>query len=299
MATLRLDYLGDWYCEKLRKAHKPPKVFRPLDTRHHASQQWLAQNGLYLLYHPNQHCRDALRILKTPRAKEFVEAMLVSSAPRSPICREVARFTDKVISLEALELYEEFFWRIDLLTSTELRALLYRRAEIDGGNGDPEIAAQATFIKRASGVDPVRHAAQLPYGAVSALTTQMRMGTMPRNVGLVQLLGMIEQTSALKCFETLHTGYGLDGAIQAKEYMAIVKMAHEVAETLHNPDKKLYDQLNAISLETRDDHQPTLQELSGGEHTTDLGPPTNPMMADGEDEDTEGDLDDPLTEPTA
>jgi hypothetical protein len=106
----------------------------------------------------------------------------------------------------------------------------------------------------------------------------MRLGVTPRNINLASILDMIQQTAAIKSFETLHYGSGPTAPLDAKTYLDIARIALETKDLLNDPDQRMYERLSAVALRTEDKPSITLRELTGGQHTVDLGPRSDPTV---------------------
>lgn len=271
-----LDDLGAWYLDEIRAEDKTPRSFRPYDKRHQSSQRWLLQTGLYELYHPERDMKEAQRLLSIPRAKEFVEAMLAANAPLEAVQESLPRYTHSPTTVAALERYRYFFWNIELLNSVQLRALLHLRLERLANHMDPQVAAQAGPMKKASHTDPVRFAANLPFNPMSAVAAQMRLGVTARNIQIGKVLDAIQQAAAIKAYETLHFSSGPMAAMDAKTYLDMVRTAIEARDLLNDPDQRVYERLQLVALETEKRPSLTMHELTGGNHTTDFGPRSDP-----------------------
>ena len=81
---LELDYLGDWYLDKLRSRLHPPVPFFPGNKRHLASQRFLVGERLTAFFHEIKSFRRACELVERPRLRELAEVMLLAGAPSSP-----------------------------------------------------------------------------------------------------------------------------------------------------------------------------------------------------------------------
>jgi len=120
---VQLDYIGDWYVDKLRGELRPPNPFYPFDRRHKLSRRFLLTNGLIWIFHPDPPGLKAFKILEKPRVKEFVESMVTVGAPSVAIAASVTRTRNFPCDARTIDRYNDFFWNVELVDSTELRAV--------------------------------------------------------------------------------------------------------------------------------------------------------------------------------
>lgn len=269
-----VDSLGDRYIDDLRARHVPRAPFRPNDALHTTSQRFLIRERIRLLYHPDKDMLITNKILSTPRAKEFVEAMILSHAPLLEIAAAVQRYRQVYCTEAAIVHYKHFYWNIDLLDSTQMRTLMHYRVQMTGStleNATKEDRALHEAAKRASYMDPRRLAADLPHSPVTALMAQMRMGAMP---GKIQLAESVETVRAMAIMRSAEaTLYGsVKDSIAAKNFSDVARNMTEMLESIVKPDENLREQLHAIALSTDNVPIPSIHQLSAGKHTAELQP---------------------------
>lgn len=273
-ADAGLDSLGTTYLQDLRDRCVAPKPFYPNNALHVRSHRFLIKEGIRSLYHPDENTRIALRVLRTPRAKEFVEAMILSHAPLLEIAAAVVKYRGIYCTGPALEQYKKYFWNVDLLDSTQMRTLMHYRVEVSGDKGEnatKEDRALHAAAKKASYMDPRRLAADLPYSPVTALMSQMRMGAMPGKLELAQSVELVQAMAVLRAAEA--TLYGsLQDSITAKNFSDVARNMTEMLESIVKPDENLREQLHAIALRTDTAPIPSIHQLSSGAHTAELQP---------------------------
>jgi len=273
-ADAGLDSLGTTYLQDLRDRCVAPKPFYPNNALHIRSHRFLIKEGIRSLYHPDDNTRIALRVLRNPRAKEFVEAMILSHAPLLEIASAVVRYRGMHCTGPALEQYKKYFWNVDLLDSTQMRTLMHYRVEVSGATGEnasKEDRALNAAAKKASYMDPRRLAADLPYSPVTALMSQMRMGAMPGKLELAQSVELVQAMAVLRAAEA--TLYGsLKDSITAKNFSDVARNMTEMLESIVKPDENLREQLHAIALRTDTAPIPSIHQLSSGAHTAELQP---------------------------
>lgn len=267
----QLDYVGDWYVDKLREQLSPPTPFRPFDKTHRPSKRYLLSTGLTWIFHPDAEGKRAFQILELPRIKEFVEAMLTSNAPFEPIAAELTQRRNFACTPLAVQRYREFFWNMDLVDSTELRALLQFRVDQLAAHSDPQVQAQQSAVKKAFWNDARRTASELPFSPLSALIAQMRMGLMPSKLDLARVLEQGRNFAAIRILEAAANN-GRGDSSKAFDYATVLEKITNTLERIVTPDAELYAELAKITLRTDDVPIPTIHQLSGGRHTADLSP---------------------------
>jgi hypothetical protein len=254
-----LDYLGPSYLDLLKKQTIPPCPFQPYDVEHFPSQHFLNRHRIRSLYFKDEGTRYALRILETPKLKEFVEAMLLVGAPAEVIARGARRVSPtSPVTGEGVERFRHFFWNIDLLDFTEMRALLDKR----GDSGDPS-------YKKAFKKDSRRIAAELPFSPLSALLSQLRMGITPVGVNFAELMEKVRLVAGIRTYQYVMEDSAFAGE-NAKNFIGVALAATDLLERAAKPEELLLEKFNSLQLETDTATIPHIGEISGGRHTTDL-----------------------------
>lgn len=268
----QLDYLSTSYMKKLREQCRPPEPFFPFDRSHRRSRNFLISEGIEDLFENTASVKAAKAILKTPRAKELVEAMTLTRVPVKAISIALSRQRGAIFSDEAVVTYQRYFWNIELLDSTEMRALLLQRAMAPELHQDAEVQAHAKSFKSASYTDPRRVAAQMMHTPIGARLAQMRMGFMPSTDELAKLVEAVRITALARSFEMATYG-GPEDSIKALNYALTAEKMGNILEQIVRPDEELRSQLSAIALRTNAPNKaPSIKQLSGGNHTVELLP---------------------------
>lgn len=268
---VQLDYLGDWYVNRLRQKVEPPDPFYPQDKAHKPSYRFLLSNELSWLFHPDEHAKRAFRILEKPRVKEFVESMIATNAPHVAISLALTRQYRFECTSKVIDRYRNFFWNVDLLDSTELRAILQLRVDQLADHANPEVKGQHAAVKNAFWKDPRRTAAGLPFSPLSALISQMQMGMAPSKLDLAKVLTQTQNMVAVRTYEAAsNNGKGDSG--KAFDYAVVLEKLTNTLEQIVKPDANLRDQLAAIAMRTDDVQIPSIHTLSLGQHTTEVTP---------------------------
>jgi len=268
----QLDYLSGSYMKKLREQCRPPEPFFPDDQNHRRSRNFLIAEGIEDLFDNTKAVQAAKAILKTPRAKELVEAMALTRVPVRAIAIALSRQRSASFDDDAVRAYQRYFWNIELLDSTEMRALLFQRALAPDLHQDAEVKAQAKSFKSASYTDPRRVAAQMAHSPIGARLAQMRMGFMPSTDELAKLVETVRLTALARSLEMATYG-GPEDSIRALNYAITAEKMGNILEQIVRPDEELRNQLSAIALRTNAPNKaPSVRQLSAGNHTIDLLP---------------------------
>jgi len=277
-----LDFISEVYVEGLRKKLKPPKAFNPTNPRHFPSYRFIINERINRIFQPDAAMRGAREILETPRAKEFVESMLLVHVPLSAIASFVTRHRGVHCTVAALELYKHYFWNIELLDSTQMRVLLRMRVD-NAVDGIEEFKGKSAILKNAYYKDPRTVAANLPYTPTAALLAQTRLGIRPSRAEIALRMLEARDIAALRAIEAAHTD-GPNDDQKFMNYVNGVRILEELLQMVAKPEDQLRKQLSAITLRTELAPVPSIHALSGGQHTVDLAP-----VKDKTDDDSESD----------
>ena len=277
----QLDFLGNWYVDRLRGKLSPPRPFFPFDKKHSPSQKWLFSSGLCWIYHPDKHGLRAFDILDHPRVKEYVEAHIASNAPSAAISFAVTRYLR--FNCESLDVdrYRDFFWNVDLVDATELRALLKYRIDRIENHDNEEIRSQHKALQQAYYKDSRKTAAELPFSPIGAMMTGMRMGIVPAHVDVKKLLTQTIGLAAGRAWESVFSN-GLGDSKRALDYATVFEKMIMAGKEMADPQSEMRDQIASITMRTDDAPLPSIHNLSLGKHTVEVQKmeTTNELPAD-------------------
>ena len=286
-----IEFLSDNYLVKLRSRLDPPDNFRPRNLEHTESQNYLLRLGLYAMFHPTKEVSRAFDLLSDARAREFAEALIISRAPPATIAAGLCQRKFRC-DARAVQHYKEFFWNIDLVDSTEMRALLDLRVERLGVSADEEKQLHHKVLRRANFQDARRVAANTPQNYLSAMIAQMRMGFMAKKVNIVAILQKTQEACALQMLETSVSG-GFEASKQLLDYTTSFTKITEVMALVVPPEEALKKGIQELAMRHNTKPLVSLTSLTGGRHTVDntpaLGDTLNDDFSD-DDEDGSGDL---------
>jgi hypothetical protein len=268
--AMSLDYPGLWYISGLRDNLAPPETFHPKDRRHKPSRNFLIKEQVLDFFENGPDMQKAREIADRPRAREFVESMLLSVAPALAIARRLAdMYRMRGMSVRGVELYRHYYFNVDLLDSSEARALLQLKISRLANSDDEEERRHADALKRAYYTDPRRTAASLPHSPVSALIAQLQMGLVPQSLDLKKLTESSEMLAHLRLAEALAAG-GMKFDLQALNLATVASILQKLKETKLRPEDELKEQLATLSVKTNPSALPLVSEVTGGHHTVDL-----------------------------
>lgn len=123
MAAKDLGGLEPTELEIIEDTMSFPRPFLPFMKNHDSSQDFLKEERIYEMWHPDIHMKLAISILDNQKMRKNVEVM--SLAPFSPsrsvakLNRTVGRELDFELSDKAFELFKHYFWCNDGMTSDD------------------------------------------------------------------------------------------------------------------------------------------------------------------------------------
>jgi hypothetical protein len=268
---LGLDALGHWYLDKLHQACEPPVPFHPHDSMHFVSQKFLRREKLHDAFQPSEGMKQARAILNRPRVRELIEVMMLSGAPDTAVEDALVFKFGFEIAPKCVKLYRHYFWNLELLDTTETRAILQMRFENVLDSKEPGVKAQYSSLSKNLYTDPRVSAARLPGSPLTALVAQIQMGVMPKGVNLAEVVEATRLMASMRTLESVAIG-GPKGAEMASKFSATAESMHRMMETVIKPEEQLREDLAKIAMKSDPSRVPLLSELSGGQHTTDLQP---------------------------
>lgn len=269
-----LDFLHESYVEKLRLSLKPPKPFYPMEAGHLASSRFILKHRMNSLFQRTVPMKMALQVLETPRAKEFVESMLLVQVPMTAIAVFVSKHHRLHCTVEALELYRHYFWNIDLLDSSQMRVLLQLRTEL-AEESTPYLKGRKKLLQNAYYKDARKVAADLPYSPTTATLAQMRLGIKPGKFDLALRMMEARDSAIMRVVESIQQDGPMDSQ-KTLNYANTSRVLEELLQMVVRPEDGMREQLRSIALRTETRMLPYVHELSGGNHTVDISPLKDP-----------------------
>ncbi len=267
----QLDFIGPSYLRRLRGNIRIPKKFTPDNKFHKPSARFLNSYRLYYLYHPDEAMKGAERVLEDPRGKETLETMLISRDSESLCAHRLSTNGHKVLPA-AIERYKFFFFNIDLVDSTELRALLLMRHDFTPMTMDKYEDQMRLAMTKSGYQDPRRALAANPIPQVASMMNQIRMGFMPSRADLARMVELTRTASTVRGLSTALSMQGRNAAVETRDWALATKLFGEILADVGSPDGDIQRELQLLALRTSSSEVPHISELSGGEHTVDMQP---------------------------
>lgn len=263
----RLDFLGLDHLKRMREGLHIPEPFYPEDLLHHASQRFLTKEKIFYLHHPDEDMILAIKLLDHPRGKELTESLLAVGAAPDWICGLLKRVKFKATP-RCIELYRHFYFNTDLVTSTELRAILSIRASIDADPSDADAMAFKGAYWEAAKSD-VRSLSEMPaLSPFSNILNMMRLGIMPTGVEIARIATVARMAAVVRSAENSVTGH----AKRALDFALTGKILNELMESVGDASGDLQKSMMNMLLETDSAAVPSIQQLTAGNYTMDLTP---------------------------
>lgn len=263
----QLDYTGKPYLQRLRLTCAPPTPFFPEDRKHQKSQRYIRRERIETLYFPDDDTRAANVILERPRAKELVESLLLTSTHPGWISALLHKRFSMYVEPSAIARYKSYYFNIDLVDSTEMKALLKARAVSDPSQ-DADEQVLAVAISDANKSDPRSLSANMASSPLAGMLNVIRAGYLPSNVEVGKLAGAARNVALVGVLESSMRG----SSAQGRDFALVAKMMTEIIEQAGDAQNTLDRELHRLMLETESGKVPHINDLSGGEHTLDLQP---------------------------
>lgn len=278
----QLDHIGESYLTRLRDSLAIPAPFYPYDLSHTRSQRFLFRERLDALFNPDDDMRAATELLGMPRIKEQIETLLLGGSQPSWIASAI-RHQGVSVTPTAVKRYKFYYWNVDLVDSTELRALLHlRNNTLDASEvRDPELVAHGAAMVQASYNDPRVSTANMAVRPLASLFNMMRMGYMPSNVEISRIAAATRNAATARAMEAAIRGGHKDHE-RGRDWSIVAKAMSEMLEAVGSPEEDFQKELNAITLKTEESEVPHIAELSDGDYTEDLLPLRDTIDVDSE-----------------
>jgi hypothetical protein len=266
-----LDFIGLSYFQRLREnIPPPPETFLPFSREHLPSVRYLRAQKLQLAFQADKAMRNAVVVLRTPRAKEFLETMLIAGATDLIILSGISNYgAPPGFDGTAIARYKHYFLNLALVSATELRALIDLRSEACLRSIDPVVRSQASAIKRASYHDPRRLAVAAPGSPVAAIVAQLQMGRSVPATDRQKLASRVLDVLLLRAAECAETN-GMMMAENIGSIMSAVESTIRCLEKIGSPTETMLGQLEKIRLQSENKPISSLRVISGGRHTMEL-----------------------------
>lgn len=258
----RLSDIGKDYIDDLRFDMEVPTPFKPKIKSNVPSQDFLIEEGVFGLWHHNEHVKMALRIPQMPQVQEIVESLVLAGAPDDSLPPVLGRRFDVDFTREAMACYRHYFWNTVLCSRAELRELCYKQA-LEGSSDLSKSVSDRKAIQKAYYKNPRVLAAELPTAPISVAQVQMLLGFMPARMDPYKLARMNYDMTLRRIAEELLQG-GPRAAAATRDYSITLEKLGIQMETMTSPEEDLRAMMQTIQLETEPITTPTINQLTGG-----------------------------------
>ena len=102
-----------------------PDPFKPLVMRHGPSQDFLQEQGIWSMWHPDRAVQEARAIFKDPVLREHVCAILTMQGTPTQVRDLLLQGFGRNFLHESIKKFQHYFWRLELLTMEEKERLLH------------------------------------------------------------------------------------------------------------------------------------------------------------------------------
>lgn len=262
-----LDFLGIGHLGRIRTLCTPPTPFYPEDELHHASQRFLTKERIYNLYHPDEDTVMAVKLLDHPRAKEMTEQMLFTGTEPLWISTTLKRVQFEATP-RAIELYKHYYYNTDLVDGTELRAIMGMRADLDIDASDPDESRYQRYYSLASKSEIGNLQTNSSVSPFSRVLSMIRVGMMPPNMQVSRIAVAGRMAAVVRSLENTLLGK----AEPARDFALTAKLLNELLESVGDASSDLQKSMMSMVLDTDASEVPSINQLTGGNHTVDLLP---------------------------
>jgi len=266
-----LDFPGGTYLVRLRRQLERPRPFFPYDELHAPSYKFIVQHKVLYAFHQDDDMRAALKVLDRPKAKEIVETMTITQDPTLLICHRLESVGVR-LSTKGLNRYTHFFWNLDLVDSTELRALLemrFRQTMFEGENARD--TARGLAMKRSGYIDPRWLAVNAPDAPTASLMNQIREGYLPSQFDVSKLMSSTADLAVVRARHELLSG-APDSAARARDYSVVAQNMLALLEVIGSPTESLFKDINQLGIELKhaENKVKNISQLTDGNFSADV-----------------------------
>lgn len=263
----QLDWIGKSYLVRLRDVCIPPTPFFPDDRLHTRSSRFLRKERLETIFHPDDAMAAAVRILDSTRAKELVENMLIGYCHPGWICTALRRQFAMDVPEEAVVRFKHYYFNIDLVDSTELKALMTLRMDSESTTDvdEQKVSHALTSMMKS---DSRRLTAMASTPITANIMNTLRMGLLPTSLDIARLADATRAAALSGCLDMSIRGLPTQG----RDFALTAKMMTEILESIGDPANDLQEGLSRLALETEDQDIPSIKQLSAGSYTMNVQP---------------------------
>jgi hypothetical protein len=237
-----LEGLSLHYIKKLQTDMEPfPHPWEPV-KRDGPSRDYLKKHGIYDLWFPNPHVKEAYEILSNPQLRADVEQLLLSPLRIEEVVARLNKHHEISLTIEGVQAFGHYFWNKKLLAMHDWIEYLEQRPD----------AANSVAVLR---VSPDMAQALVPWVmGLSGPPSTLNTGTVARRM---------RDIAFLKVLEIERQPATLAHSKMMKNYMDVIK---DSESEMRQSDVALKDVLQAFEkfrLRKDEDKIPSIEEVAG------------------------------------
>ena len=250
------DYLGSF-----RRTLNLPMNFDPSDRQHLGTRAFLVRHNVSIFFQANgTAASEVMRLLRSPRAREIVEAALIVEVPSKFVVHVLARHLGYKVTEQTLDDYAAVFFdtsRVDrstLRTLVEARvrhAILHVVGQEDGVDVRHAVAADARVV-----------AANLPRASLSWRSVLLALGITAPDLNVTTTIAELERMALTRAGEALARG-AYDDARRAESFVGIVERIRALREGLTDPNEAIVKSLSQLRVVQSSEPMTTVAQLMG------------------------------------
>ena len=247
-----------------------PDPYIPADPTHQPSSRYLYQAGVRPLFFPDQHVKLAWELLDCRDAKTLIETALITHMDLGTIKFLLERNGHRS-TLRALELFRHYFFNLQDIDETMVRALMKKRG-MTLPSDDPDEMMTAVAMETAIKRDPRVNITYTGSKRVGQAMLLAQNGVTLQRVQVQKVVAGIRDAALFRAHDEL--SFGASGASErAKDYGLLAVQMVGVLEQLGSPDDEVAQQIRAFHLKKEQDQVPLLDDIVGqGSVTSDVMP---------------------------
>lgn len=231
------DYI-DELADRLNETK--PRPFRRNSAK---VKDWIRRQRIASLAFNDKEAAKSREFLEDKVLRNVLEILLIANTERAMIPDICLALTGKKPSLTSIELFEHYFWKVDLLTLKEwesyLRTHPEHKALIAARERGPEFALWK-----------LGHRVEIPK---------------------LDMLNTIKHEATMRFLETGSMNNGKDTALTAKLWSEVLFKAEEELSKTGDPIKKIMEDLKSISIKLDSAPVKDMKSLTGGFHSANVG----------------------------
>ena len=253
--------------DALRAAHRPPANLRARRPEVEVNQAFLDERGIKPFFDETAEAIEAVRVLRTPRARELLEAGLIVGVPYGALAQALARTARCTVSAGAVRLYASTFFDLEVTGRAELRLLVQARVTMAVARvaGPDDHAA----LRRAVVSDPRMTAVALSRSTLAWSSVLMSAGWAPNRVELAKVVDEIETVAVLRSHEAMVRGAPEDDR-RAEGFVNVVQRLRQIRESTTTPDEAVRKVLSSVRLRHDPHPLPNINDISSGNHSVEF-----------------------------